>query len=327
MFSFKPFRSNSIDNSHNVNTIVSNIIKKASTLEIESNTTEKKRTEWIKKLQPNTDIILNKKNKYTLCSIIGEGGYGTVWKVKDMNDSYFALKILKVGDTKGEQIHIELSNCSDIIKGYNIYSVNCPSDIPDTSAFIMELGYSFKVVSYMECFFIIKNICSNLIDLNKHDLVHNDIKPYNIVRKSNGTYSLIDFSLCSDVLNITDNYLIHTLWYRPLEVLTNHHDIDYHKADIWALGCTIFELFTKKPLFPNNNTVLQIQQIKEYYDLLPEQQYTFLYNKLFDETQNDSFKNKKIFTDLLLFILSEQSNRPNATILYTLVDECMSKIE
>ena len=86
----------------------------------------------------------------------------------------------------------------------------------------------------MECFFIIKNICKNLIDLNKHNLVHNDIKPPNIVRKSNGIYSLIDFSLCSTVLNITDNYLIHTLWYRSLEVLTNSHNIDYHKADIWS---------------------------------------------------------------------------------------------
>ena len=327
MFSFKSFKSNSTVNHQNINEIVSNIIKKAASVEIENTAMEQKRIKWIQSLEPNINILLNKKNKYTLCSIIGEGAYGTVWKVKDSNDSYFALKILKVNDTKGEQIHIQLSNCADIIRGYNVYSIECPSDIPDTKGFIMELGYQFKVVSYMECFFIIKNICSNLIDLNKNDLVHNDIKPQNIVRKSNGTYSLIDFSLCSDILNITDNYLIHTIWYRSFEVLTNHHNIDYHKADIWALGCTIFELFTKTPLFPNNNTVLQIQKIREYYDLLPEQQYTHLYNKLFNEKQTDSYKNKKIFTDLLLFMLSDQDNRPNATILYTLVDECMSKIE
>lgn len=327
MFSFRPFKSANTQPPQTVNNIISNIIKKASTIKLEPTAIEQQRIGWIQTLQPNMEIILNKKNKYKLCCIIGEGGYGTVWKVIDSKDCYYALKILKVRDIKGEQIHIELSNCSDIIKGHYIDSISGPVNIPHINGFIMELGYSFSVVSYMECFFIIKNICKNLIDLNKHSLVHNDIKPPNIVRKSNGIYSLIDFSLCSTVLNITDNYLIHTLWYRSHEVLTNHHDIDYHKADIWALGCTIFELFTKTPLFPNSRCDKQIQQITEYYDLLPTEKYTFIYNKLFTENQTDSYSNKKIFTDLVILMLSEQEYRPNAKMLYTIVDECMSKIE
>lgn len=324
MFSFRPFKST--PSQQTLQSIISNIIKESRHITIESESIERQRIRWISTLQPNTTIILNKQ-KYILHNIIGEGAYGIVWKITDENNNYYALKIIKCSEIKGELIHIELSNHLDIIKGYSIHKMNVSSNISPTNAFIMDLGYSFKLVSYMECFFILKNICKNILDLNKHMLCHNDIKPLNIIRQSNGRYCLIDYSLCSTIGDIIDNNLIHTLWYRPLEVLTNKYDIDYYKADIWALGCTIFELFTNTPLFPGANSNEQIQYISKYIELNDTEKYTFLYNKLFTEKQTDTYSNKKLFTDLLLLMLSNQNSRPLASILYNIIDEYMSKIE
>ena len=42
-------------------------------------------------------------------------------------------------------------------------------------------------------------------ELNKYNICHNDMKPLNIVRKIDGTYSLIDFSLTSTISKIINN--------------------------------------------------------------------------------------------------------------------------
>ena len=191
----------------------------------------------------------------------------------------------------------------------------------------MDLGYPVVSINFMEIFYILINICSNLEELNKYNLCHNDIKPCNILRKIDGVYSLIDFSLTSHISKITDNRFIQTRWYRPLEVLTNSYDIDYLKNDIWALGCTIFELITKSALFPGNSTQHQIDLVSKFFDLTTDEQYSYLYNEIFKNEITIKYKNKKILIDLLLILLAPHNDRPTATVLLPIIKNSLIKIE
>ena len=45
---------------------------------------------------------------YKLCYFLGDGSYGTVWKIEN-NNNYYAIKFLKYETVKGELIHQEIS--------------------------------------------------------------------------------------------------------------------------------------------------------------------------------------------------------------------------
>lgn len=94
-----------------------------------------------------------------------------------------------------------------------------------------------------------KNITLQLVDglnyLQSRNVIHGDIKPENILKfRNNFKYS--DFGM-SKICNIkyTDNNL-YTFFYRPPEINKNIFDL---KSDIWALGCTLYEIYFNKRYF------------------------------------------------------------------------------
>ena len=94
-----------------------------------------------------------------------------------------------------------------------------------------------------------KNITLQLVDglnyLQSRNVIHGDIKPENILKFGNN-FKYSDFGM-SKICNIkyTDNNL-YTFFYRPPEI--NKYIFDL-KSDIWALGCTMYEIYYKKRYF------------------------------------------------------------------------------
>jgi len=94
-----------------------------------------------------------------------------------------------------------------------------------------------------------KNITFQLIEglnyLQSKNIIHGDIKPENILKFGN-IFKYSDFGM-SKLCNIkyTDNNL-YTFFYRPPEISKNIFDL---KSDIWALGCTLYELYYDKRYF------------------------------------------------------------------------------
>ena len=95
----------------------------------------------------------------------------------------------------------------------------------------------------------VKSVIKGLTHLHLHRLLHGDIKPANILI-FDGIAKLSDFG--SSSLIIGDGYQrfhskLYTPTHRAPEVwLCNQWDLS---ADIWALGCTIYEMFYGEPLF------------------------------------------------------------------------------
>ena len=296
---------------------ISDIIKK--NIFINNSDYTIKANEYISIIKENDEIIINNK-KYKLCYFLGDGSYGTVWKIEN-NNNYYAVKFLKYETVKGELIHQEISNYYDIIKGYGIYKIN------NINIFLMDLGYKFTIYDFRECFFLMNNILTVLLKLNEHNIIHNDIKPNNILKKNNGIYSLIDFNLCSTISNISDNDMINNFYYKSYNLLINYYKIDYFKCDIWALGCTIYTLYKKELLFKGNNLQEQIILLKNYLDLSNTDKFNFIFEKLFGNNLDIQDLNKKYFVDLLLLMINNEENILISKNLLNTVNQVITKIK
>jgi serine/threonine protein kinase len=52
-----------------------------------------------------------------------------------------------------------------------------------------------------------------------------------------------------------------TRWYRAPELLLANSDIYSESIDIWSAGCIMAEMFLRKPLFPGQGFIDQVQRI------------------------------------------------------------------
>jgi len=90
--------------------------------------------------------------------------------------------------------------------------------------------------------------------LEKHRIVHSDIKPDNILVSANfSTLKICDFGSAffeTDHDNDPTPYLV-SRFYRPPEVILG---LEYDRmVDLWSVGVTISELYTGSVLFPGNS--------------------------------------------------------------------------
>ncbi|TBU29289.1 kinase-like protein [Dichomitus squalens] len=100
--------------------------------------------------------------------------------------------------------------------------------------------------------------------LRKCNIMHADIKPDNIlVNEQKTLLKLCDLGSASDASeNDITPYLV-SRFYRAPEIIMGH---PYDPAiDIWSIGCTLYELYTGKILFPgrsNNQMLLLMMELK-----------------------------------------------------------------
>lgn len=87
--------------------------------------------------------------------------------------------------------------------------------------------------------------------IHSFDIIHRDIKPSNIlIDIEDNCYvpKIIDFGISVQAHSVSGK--AYTLYYRAPEIWdSKYHDIS---ADIWALGCTLYEIYHHEILFPIN---------------------------------------------------------------------------
>ncbi|XP_072182009.1 uncharacterized protein [Diadema setosum] len=96
-----------------------------------------------------------------------------------------------------------------------------------------------------------KQILEGTQYLHENDVIHRDIKGANIMLMSNGIIKLIDFGcakrLCiqlSQSQNVLRSMRGTPYWMAPEVIMETGHG---KKSDIWSIGCTVFEMATRKP--------------------------------------------------------------------------------
>ncbi|MDB4961453.1 MAG: hypothetical protein JWP01_1452 [Myxococcales bacterium] len=92
-------------------------------------------------------------------------------------------------------------------------------------------------------------------------LVHRDLKPDNLVRRANGTVVILDLGLARKLPVDPDdptraNVQVGSLEYAPPEQLIDAASVDV-QADIYAIGCILYELCAGRPPFIGDAAALE----------------------------------------------------------------------
>lgn len=227
---------------------------------------------------------------YEIESLLGQGGMGVVYKARQVNlDRPVALKILPphlssdgsfVKRFKREARAVAKLSHSNIIQIFDI------AEEKGLHFFSMEyvagetldkvLGKKGKLEP-SEAVRIISQVALALEHAHKHNIIHRDVKPTNIIIDDSGSVKVMDFGLAraaDDRSKVTQSgTLIGTLGYMSPEQCRGE-EFDF-RTDIYSLGVVLYEMLTGKVPFDAPNEVAMIHKIvnekpAEVIELNPE---------------------------------------------------------
>lgn len=198
-------------------------------------------------------------------SIVGKGTYGTVYKCREIKTNrILALKKIEIlQETEGfplnsiREIRIlsELSDDNIIGLRYIITNkddqVYLAFDYCEYDLFGLIYSTEENVLTDLHIVSFIKQLLRSLKVCQDSHIVHRDLKPANIFITSKNILKLGDFGLARKIdddnpTRYTSKVI--TLYYRAPELLLDFKLYKY-EVDIWSVGCIIYELISKDPLF------------------------------------------------------------------------------
>lgn len=112
---------------------------------------------------------------------------------------------------------------------------------------------------------ITKDIASALECCHELLIIHRDLKPQNVLvdTRLGQRAVLCDFGMSCATIEVLDRPLTAqtcTRWYRAPEILLESRKYDT-SVDMWALGCTLFEMMHLRPLFRQKTEIGMLQHI------------------------------------------------------------------
>lgn len=187
-------------------------------------------------------------------TVIGQGAFSDIRLAKNNNDKIYAVKRCKL-DAGSIKNLMEVNIMASIRHPHLAHSVD--TMMSDKNVYIFQDLAKGDLASICrkerptlemakKWFY---SIASALACLHQEHIVHGDIKGNNILYFPNGVVKLADFTLSRYIYEgVIYKNDICTCTHRPPECLTRQSWS--YSADIWALGCTFYELFYGELLFP-----------------------------------------------------------------------------
>jgi serine/threonine protein kinase len=109
---------------------------------------------------------------------------------------------------------------------------------------------------------LVEALQNNFIHLETLDIIHGDIKPENIIvrtEKGNVSCALIDFGLAFRKSDLPNRKTLFQLAYAPPEIILNRLDCADHHSDIFSFCMVVYKLWTGKLPFRQSNPALMTQ--------------------------------------------------------------------
>ena len=231
-------------------------------------------------LNNKKDSIIFNENDYKILTQLGEGTFGKIYLVEDINKNRFCLKKIFSPDERNCDKMIEEYLFMSKIKHNNIVSIIeiKKNPINLTANIIMEVAItdwekeinerSKKNIFYTEkeLFFIIKQLINALSFLQKKKICHRDIKTQNILIFKNNNYKIADFGEIKQIIGEENS--IHSvrgthLYMSPI-LFKAYNNKEYNikhnpfKSDVFSLGLCF--------LFASTLNINNLFKVRDYYD-------------------------------------------------------------
>lgn len=190
---------------------------------------------------------------YKFYSIIQEGLYGDIWRVKHIKENkFYALKLIKnhidIADHEFKMLnlfsHTNVLACKEIIYLTDITCIIM--DLCDTDLWEYITNNTTKI-KRKRIFSLLHDILNGIEYIHSNGYVHGDLKMENILLK-NGNVKLCDFATCKNMKNMDTMYLTESIGTRGMMSPEVKRDMITYASDIWNFGLIIKEIlnYTKK---------------------------------------------------------------------------------
>jgi len=129
--------------------------------------------------------------------------------------------------------------------------------------------------------YFVYQILKGLKYIHSAHVIHRDLKPSNLLLNSNCDLKICDFGLARGTKEEADYELteyVVTRWYRAPEVMCSCQEYD-HKIDVWSVGCILAELHGRKPLFPGDDYIKQMNLIFQVLGTPSKEDMKFITNE------------------------------------------------
>jgi serine/threonine protein kinase len=210
---------------------------------------------------------------------LGSGSFGTVTRGYDLNNGLImAVKKIFIGkdeesQSRAKEIHEEI----EILKKLShpnivlYYGSETQNDYVKIYLEFVDMG---SIASLVQSYGPLipktvanftKQILKGLEYLHSHDVIHRDIKGDNIFVSNEGTIKLGDFGSAKkvDKQSYLKSMIGTVCWMAPEIIQEKPYG---RSADIWSLGCTVYEMLKGTPPFVAKNHFLTCKLIHEYKD-------------------------------------------------------------
>ena len=207
---------------------------------------------------------------FVIESVLGGGAFGTVYRGRQLGlDRIVAIKVPTheiAADPVMARRFAREARAAARIAHPGVVTIHAVGELRDGRPYIaMELVEGQSLDCILEdgplpphrALVLVRQVASALSETHAKDVVHRDLKPSNIVwrrdRTGDDRITLVDFGIAvckpgtADATRLTAGGLIGTPHYMSPEQA--HGDQVDARADLYALGCILFELLTGEPPF------------------------------------------------------------------------------
>ena len=249
----------------------------------------------IKQLLPgmglSTSQLKRFKREAAIMSKLNHRGICRIFEVGEINTtSYIAMEYIE-GISLAEMIHsFRVSNSSDGCETFKSKDRNVAalvqnlweqkkhaglSDIHELPVRQLspeeEKSASPHVLPLPQTLALVTQICEALQHAHDHGVLHRDMKPANVMIRTNGEPVIMDFGLAKMEHDETElslsvsGQMMGTLDYMPPEQACSSKDVT-ERADVYSLGAILYEMLTGKQHFKSTGNLLQDAQALQAHE-------------------------------------------------------------
>ncbi|MBA4386491.1 MAG: hypothetical protein C0404_00840 [Verrucomicrobia bacterium] len=215
--------------------------------------------------------------RYKLGEVIGEGGTGIVYRAEDMLLGMpVAVKIIspelagdkEIIETLKEEARIAMQlSHRHIVRLHNLqisggeYYLVMEYVKGETFRQILSVYGKVPLDSVLQ---VVEVACDALAYAHRHNVIHQDLKPENMLLTDDGVLKIIDFGIAGfiNVKRKTQSIMGTPAYMSPEQI--RGEDLDA-RTDIYSLGIIVYEMLTGECVFPpgtHPQTVLQMMPPK-----------------------------------------------------------------
>lgn len=201
--------------------------------------------------------------------LIAQGGMGNLYEARQVSlDRIVALKVLAPALVSNQQflkrfqrearslanlIHTNIVAVHDFGSEGNVYGI-VMEHVPGES--VADMLTRVDIIPISTAMDICRQIADGLAFAHRHQIIHCDMKPENILVTPDGVAKVVDFglakSLGGDAMKVTqDGTILGTPRYMSPEQCAGAK-LD-HRTDIYSLGATVYRMVAGRDIFEGDN--------------------------------------------------------------------------